>query len=64
MDHILHVIFVETCRNLSPILVVLLLKLVDTVHLGKLVAILTNCLLIFRCALWIYADDQGYPSVP
>ena len=63
MDGILLAIFVETCRYLSPILVILL-KLVDIIHLGKLLTSLINCCVIFGCALWIYADRQGFISVP
>jgi hypothetical protein len=39
------------------------LKLVDSIHLGKLLAILTNCLFMFRHGHWIYADGQRLPSV-
>ena len=63
INHILLVSFVETCRFLAPILV-LLLKLVDIIHLSKLLAILTNCLFISGHALWLYADGQGFTSVP
>ena len=63
MDQILLVLFVETCRYLSPFLV-FWLKLVDRIHHSKLLAILTNRLFMFRHGHWIYADRQGLPSVP
>jgi len=63
MDQILLVLFVETCRYLSPFLV-FWLKLVDRIHHSKLLAILRNRLFMFRHGHWIYADRQGLPSVP
>jgi hypothetical protein len=64
MDQILLVLFVETCRYLSPFLV-FWLKLVDKIHHSKLLAILTNRLFMFRHGhCWIYADGQGLPSMP
>ena len=62
MDQILLVLFLKPVDIF--LLLVFWLKLVDSFHLGKLLAILKNCFFMFRHGRWIYADGQGLTSVP